>query len=63
MSYCENCGCKSYDGACTNCHEELYIAEQHYELGTWEECSDEFKQKVLEREDDVRCKQTQTEAG
>ena len=32
--YCENCGCKVYDGRCTNCHEELYIEEQYYELDT-----------------------------
>jgi len=32
MSHCEDCGCKVYDGACTNCHEEIYIAEQYHEL-------------------------------
>ena len=32
MAYCENCGCKEYNGACTNCHEEVYIADQYYEL-------------------------------
>lgn len=47
-----------YNGACTNCEEELYIAEQHYELGTWSETSDEFKRKVLEQENKVANKQT-----
>lgn len=30
--YCEDCGCKVYNGICTNCHEELYIEDQYYEL-------------------------------
>jgi len=30
--YCENCGSKSYNGACTNCHEEIYIEQQYIEL-------------------------------
>ncbi len=29
---CENCGCKVYGGACTNCHEEIYIERQYLEL-------------------------------
>lgn len=29
--YCENCGCKVYNGACVNCHEENYILDQYYE--------------------------------
>ena len=32
MSYCPDCGCKMYNGVCTNCHEEMYIAEQYNEL-------------------------------
>lgn len=46
MNYCPDCGCKMYGGACTNCHEETYIAEQHYEQGTYNECSDKFKLTV-----------------
>jgi len=49
MTYCEDCGCKVFNGHCVNCHEEIYIAEQHFELGTWSECSDEFKDKVMEQ--------------
>jgi hypothetical protein len=26
--YCDDCGCAKYNGACTNCHEEIYIEEQ-----------------------------------
>ena len=32
MSYCENCGEKVYNGACTNCHEEIYIEQQYVDL-------------------------------
>ena len=31
-NYCENCGCKVFSGACTNCHEEIYIREQYIDL-------------------------------
>lgn len=27
---CEDCGSKVYNGHCTWCHEETYIAEQNY---------------------------------
>lgn len=29
---CSDCGCRVYDGACTNCHEEIYIEAQYHEL-------------------------------
>ena len=32
MNYCEDCGCKVYNGTCTNCHEEIYIQEQYFDL-------------------------------
>lgn len=51
MAYqtCEDCGCRVYKGHCVNCHEEIYIVEQHYELGTYENCSEEFKNKVIQQ--------------
>lgn len=33
MNTCPDCGCRMYNGVCTNCHEEVYIAEQYTELG------------------------------
>ena len=33
MNYCENCGCKVFNGRCVNCHEELYILDQYHEQG------------------------------
>lgn len=30
--YCDNCGERSYNGACTNCHEEIYIEGQYIDL-------------------------------
>lgn len=32
MKSCENCGEKVYDGACVNCHEEIYIEQQYHDL-------------------------------
>jgi hypothetical protein len=32
MTYCEDCGCKVFSGACVNCHEEIYIEAQYFEL-------------------------------
>ncbi len=31
--YCEDCGCRTYGGACVNCHEEIFIDEQYESLG------------------------------
>jgi len=31
-TFCQNCGCQVYNGACTNCHEEIYIEQQYNEL-------------------------------
>lgn len=45
MSSCPDCGCKMYNGACVNCHEETYIYQQHLE----EPCcalSDKFLEAV-----------------
>lgn len=49
MEYCDDCGSRVSGGYCTWCQEEVFIAEQHEELGTWDECSDEFKEKVNEQ--------------
>ena len=44
MSNCPDCGCKMYNGACVNCHEEVYIRDQYEDLGL--EMSEEFREKV-----------------
>lgn len=51
MNYCPDCGCKMYNGACTNCHEEIYIAEQYNELSM--SMSPEFEEKIIEVENIV----------
>lgn len=62
MEYCENCGCKVYNGKCTNCHEELFILEQYYELQGTEfesELPDEdsdFMKKVKEHQNNLKTK-------
>lgn len=48
--YCENCGCRVYNGKCVNCHEETYIYEQN-EANDEQICfSEEFMKKVVEQE-------------
>ena len=51
MNYCPDCGCKMYNGACTNCHEEIYIAKQYNELGM--SMSPEFEERLIEIENVV----------
>ena len=54
MTYCENCGCKVFSGKCVNCHEELYILEQYYELGMPLPNDDtEFMQKVYQQQKEI----------
>ena len=56
--YCEDCGCKVYSGQCTNCHEELYILDQYYELDMPLPDEDsEFMKKANECRADVERKQ------
>ena len=61
-NYCEDCGCKVYNGRCTNCHEELYILDQYdelrgtdYELPYPDEDSD-FMKKAKQCQEDVERK-------
>ena len=54
MTTCENCGCKTYEGRCVNCHEELNILDQYYELGMEPPDEDsEFMQKVREQQEEI----------
>ncbi len=46
MTYCEDCGCKVYNGHCVNCHEETYIAEQNYSNEEPIAFSSEFKETL-----------------
>lgn len=61
-TYCEDCGCKVYSGRCTNCHEELYIMDQYYELAAegveieFPKPNSEFMQKVREQENQIASK-------
>lgn len=57
MSYCSDCGCKVYNGACTNCHEAVYIEQQYYDLGMdTSEWSNEFKKEVADAHKDINSK-------
>lgn len=54
---CENCGCKVYNGRCTNCHEELYILDQYYELGMQLPPEDsDFMQKAEKAKQEIKRK-------
>ena len=53
-NYCEDCGCKVFNGRCTNCHEELYILDQYDELNMPRPDDEtEFMQKVYEQQKQV----------
>lgn len=52
MKICENCGCKIYNGVCSNCYEELYIFENQNEFIT-EPLSDEFVEKVKKQKEQL----------
>lgn len=52
--YCENCGCKVFNGRCTNCHEELYILDQYLEQDMELPAPDsDFMKKVVAQENEV----------
>lgn len=59
-TYCEDCGCKVYSGRCTNCHEELYIMDQYYELNMQVPSEDtEFMKSVRKHEKQIANKGNQ----
>lgn len=33
VHYCEDCGSRVFNGACVNCHEEIYIERQYVSAG------------------------------
>ncbi len=48
MKYCEDCGCRTNGGICSNCQEELYIIEHQGDCID-EPVSDEFAEKAKEQ--------------
>ena len=48
MKNCENCGSKMYNGACTWCHEEIYIMDQYHEMGTMPSPNGEFMKRYIQ---------------
>lgn len=51
MSYCTNCGEKTYRGLCTNCHEENFIENQYLDLN--EPVPESIYKKARENEMEV----------
>jgi hypothetical protein len=43
-----------YSGFCTNCHEEVYIEEQYYDLGM--ACPESIYEKAKEQREEVKNK-------
>lgn len=63
-SHCPRCGEVQYDGACTWCHEEVYIAAQYEAQGESVPQSiadkvDEQMSEVLERRADEQAQRKQ----
>jgi hypothetical protein len=50
MARCEDCGCGMSGGFCSNCHEEVFIAEQYSEQGM--EVPEAIAKKASEQIDD-----------
>ena len=50
MGYCEDCGCKTSYGVCSNCQEELYIIENQGDFIDFE-LPEEFMKRVKEQEE------------
>ena len=46
-NYCEDCGCRTSSGVCSNCQEELYILNEQSE--DIEYISPEFEAKAEEQ--------------
>jgi hypothetical protein len=53
MGYCDDCGCRTSDGVCSNCQEELYIVENQGEFIEGP-LSDEFMERVREQRAVIR---------
>ena len=48
MGFCQDCGCRTSGGVCSNCQEELYIIENQYEY-IEQPLSDGFQKKAKEQ--------------
>lgn len=60
MNYCPDCGCKMFGGFCTNCHEEVYIEEQYFDIGeaapiAISEKASKFREQVKESKHNEVC--------
>ena len=53
-TYCEDCGCKVYNGYCLNCNEKHYIYEQNYSNDEPISFSYEFLEKILQDDEDAK---------
>jgi hypothetical protein len=49
-NYCEDCGCRTSGGVCSNCQEELYILNEQYQEDPFP-LSQEFVDKAKEQKE------------
>ena len=55
MGYCNDCGCRTSSGICSNCQEEFYI--ETFQGGFIDEpLSDSFQKKAREQEAYINAK-------
>lgn len=54
MGYCNNCGCKTSNDICSNCHEELWITEYQGDFIDYDHLSEDFVDKVKEQRRQIR---------
>ena len=54
MGYCNDCGCRTDGGVCSNCHEELAIYIQDSENDEHVDFSPEFMKKVNEQSGQIK---------
>lgn len=52
-NYCEDCGCRTSNGVCSNCQEELYILENQGEYIDFP-LSNEFMAKAAKQAREVK---------
>jgi hypothetical protein len=59
-NYCEDCGCRTSGGVCSNCQEELYIVNEQADCID-QPLSAEFRQRVDEQTELLKLRKQQNE--
>jgi hypothetical protein len=54
---CEDCGCRTSGGVCSNCQEELYILQEQSEFID-QPVSDEFADKARKQQEELNLRKS-----